>query len=55
MVMGGGTYARAMENIVACGPVFPGRECTEHQPDEYMFVEDLYQIREIYKQAIETI
>ncbi len=55
MVMGGGTYARAMENIVAFGPVFPGRECTEHQPDEYMFVEDLYQIREIYKQAIEAI
>ena len=53
MVIGGGTYARAMDNIVAFGPLFPGRECTEHQPDEYIPVADLYQIREIYKRAIE--
>ena len=30
-VMGGGTYARSMDNIVAFGPVFPGRDCTEHK------------------------
>lgn len=53
MVMGGGTYARAMDNIVAFGPVFPGRECTEHQPDEYILIEDLYKAREIYRLAIE--
>ena len=53
MVMGGGTYARAMDNIVAFGPIFPGRECTEHQPDEYTFIEDLYKIRAIYSLAIE--
>lgn len=51
-VMGGGTYARAMENIVAFGPVFPGRACTEHQKDEYIYAEDLDKIREIYKRAI---
>lgn len=53
MVMGGGTYARAMDNIVAFGPNFPGKECTEHQPNEYALVEDLYRAREIYSIAIE--
>lgn len=53
MTMGGGTYAKAMEHIVAFGPVFPGRECTEHQPNEYVFIEDLYKAREIYRTAIE--
>ncbi|HKM28737.1 MAG TPA: Sapep family Mn(2+)-dependent dipeptidase [Anaerovoracaceae bacterium] len=51
-VMGGGTYARGMDNIVAFGPVFPGRECTEHQKDEYAYVEDLEKACEIYKKAI---
>lgn len=54
-LMGGGTYARAMENIVAFGPVFPGRECTEHQKDEYIYVEDLEKAREIYRIAIEKL
>lgn len=53
MTMGGGTYAKAMDHIVAFGPVFPGRECTEHQADEYIFIEDLYKAREIYRIAIE--
>ncbi len=50
--MGGGTYARSMANIVAFGPVFPGRECTEHQANEYIYLEDLMQAKEIYYQAI---
>lgn len=54
-VMGGGTYARAMDNIVAFGPVFPGRECTEHKKDEYIFLEDLEKAREIYRLAIEKL
>lgn len=54
-VMGGGTYARAMDNIVAFGPVFPGRECTEHQKNEYIYLDDLEKAREIYKVAIEKL
>ncbi len=50
--MGGGTYARAMDNIVAFGPVFPGRECTEHQANEYIALADLMQAKEIYYQTI---
>lgn len=52
MTMGGGTYARAMEGIVAFGPLFPGRECTEHQKDEYILLEDLEKAKEIYKKAL---
>lgn len=54
-VIGGGTYARAMPGIVAFGPMQPGRECTEHQKDEYILLEDLYQAREIYRQTIEKL
>lgn len=52
LIMGGGTYARSMDNIVAFGPVFPGRECTEHQANEYIYLTDLLQAKEIYHQAI---
>lgn len=54
-VMGGGTYARAMAGIVAFGPVFPGRDCTEHKRDEWIYVEDLEKAREIYRLAIEKL
>lgn len=54
-VMGGGTYARAMDNIVAFGPVFPGRECTEHKPDENILISDLEKAREIYRLAMEKL
>ena len=54
-LMGGGTYARAMDNVVAFGPVFPGRELTEHKADEWICVEDLEKAREIYRLAIEKL
>ena len=54
-VIGGGTYARAMPGIVAYGPMRPGRECTEHQRDEYILIEDLSAAKEIYRQAIERL
>ena len=54
-VIGGGTYARAMENIVAFGPMLPGRELTEHQANEYMFIEDLRLAKDIYKSAIRKL
>ncbi|MFI3226957.1 MAG: Sapep family Mn(2+)-dependent dipeptidase [Clostridia bacterium] len=52
LIMGGGTYAREMKNVVAFGPVFQGRECTEHQPNEYMLEEDFYKLKDIYFDAI---
>lgn len=55
IVIGGGTYARAMPGIVAFGPMQPGRECTEHQADEYILLEDLFAAKEIYRRTIEKL
>ena len=52
LATGGGTYARAMENIVAFGPHFPGTPCREHQSDEYISLEDLGRLRRIYGRAL---
>lgn len=55
ILMGGGTYARAMKNVVAFGPRFPGREVTEHQKNEYISVEDFIKSAEIYAEAIQEL
>lgn len=55
MVVGGGTYARAMEHIVAFGPMLPGREMTEHQRNECMPLEDFMLLRTIYGEAIKAL
>lgn len=52
MTIGGGTYARAMDNIVAFGPIFPWRQATEHMKDEHIYVEDLEKLVHIYAKAI---
>ena len=52
---GGGTYARAMKNVVAFGPLLPGRDLTEHEPDEYAYIDDLHLLRKIYTAALESI
>lgn len=53
--IGGGTYARAMKNIIAFGASFPGHESTEHMKDEYILKEDLILNRTIYKKALERL
>jgi succinyl-diaminopimelate desuccinylase len=52
LAIGGGTYARALKNGVAFGPLFPGKEETAHQTDEHIEVEDLLKAAAIYAQAI---
>lgn len=52
IVIGGGTYARAMENAVAFGPLFPGQPELAHQKDEYISIEDLIKITKIYANAL---
>ena len=52
ITIGGGTYARAMENAVAFGPMFPGQEDVVHQKDEYISIEHLMKITKIYAQAL---
>ena len=54
-VMGGGTYARAMPNIVAFGPLFPSSPETEHQKNEYMLTKDIETALRIYELALEKL
>lgn len=50
--IGGGTYAKEMPNIVAFGPIFPGKPDLDHQANEYIEVEDLIANAKIYAHAI---
>lgn len=52
LAIGGATYARSLNLGVAFGPLFPGREDTIHQKDEYILIEDLLKITAIYAEAI---
>ena len=52
MVIGGGTYARAMDHIVAFGARFPGRPELEHQRNEKISIDDLMLLSRIYAEAI---
>lgn len=52
ITIGGGTYARATKNAVAFGPMFPGQPDIAHQKDEYIAIEHLVDIAEIYSKAI---
>lgn len=49
---GGATYARAMDNCVAFGPAFPYTVETEHQPNEFVKLEELKLAMQIYSNAI---
>lgn len=52
LAIGGGTYAKEMPNIVAFGPIFPGKPDLDHQVNEYIEVEDLMMNAKIYAHAI---
>ncbi len=49
---GGATYARAIDNCVAFGALFPGEVLTEHQPNERADLKNLYKAMEIYAHAL---
>lgn len=55
MAIGGGTYAKEMPNIVAFGPIFPGKPDLDHQANEYIEVDDLIKITKIYGDAIKEL
>jgi acetylornithine deacetylase/succinyl-diaminopimelate desuccinylase-like protein len=52
---GGATYARAIDNCVAFGAVLPGKAKTEHQPNEYIVLDDMKIAMEIYMSAFEKL
>jgi len=51
----GGSYAKAMENIVSWGPIFPGEEDTCHEENEYINIESLMLNAKIFAVAIGDI
>lgn len=52
IVIGGGTFARSLSNVVAYGPHFPGKPSFIHQKDEYILVDDLIMATIIYLEAL---
>ena len=50
--IGGGTYAKAIPNVVAFGPIFPGDEVREHKPDEFMEIDKLMKNVHIFAEAL---
>ncbi|MBC2581179.1 dipeptidase PepV [Clostridium sp. DJ247] len=55
IAMGGGTYAKEMPNIVAFGPIFPGKPDLDHQANEYIEIDDLVKLTKIYGNAIKQL
>lgn len=52
LVIGGATYARAVPNTVAFGPVMPGNPDMCHQSNEYVDIEDLITSTKIFAEAL---
>jgi len=52
LTIGGGTFARAIPNVVAFGPHFPGKPSYIHQKDEYIDIDDLILATIIYTEAL---
>lgn len=50
--IGGGTFARATENVVAFGLHMPGKPSYIHQKDEYIEIDDLLLATTIYLEAL---
>lgn len=53
--IGGGTYARSIDNIVAFGPAFPGDADECHQADESMDIDKLLAAAAIYREALRAL
>ena len=52
ITMGGATYARAVPNTVAFGPVFPGQVDLCHQPNEFIDIEAMITSTKIFAEAL---
>lgn len=55
IAIGGGTYAKELPNTVAFGPLFPGRPDLNHQADEYITLEELEELTQIFAQAMAAL
>ncbi|MBQ1376543.1 MAG: M20/M25/M40 family metallo-hydrolase, partial [Lachnospiraceae bacterium] len=55
MVIGGGTYAKALPGIIAFGPEMPDVDYHIHNANEFLIVPEYLQSVEIYLKAIENM
>ena len=55
LVIGGGTYAKALPGIIAFGPEKPDTDYRIHNADEFLIVPEYLQSIEIYLKAIENL
>lgn len=55
LTSGGATYARAMENIIAFGPMFPGEIGSEHQANEHWSLASIERAGAIYYEAFKNV
>lgn len=55
IAIGGGTYARALKCGVAFGPEIEGEEVTIHQADEYITIDRVKLMIEVYSEAVKRL
>ena len=55
LVIGGGTYAKSLKNIIAFGPEMPDTDYRIHNADEFLIIPEYLQSIEIYLKAIENL
>ena len=55
MTIGGGTYAKMFDNILAYGAAFPHDENTMHQADEKFSIDSFMKMARVYARAIESL
>ena len=55
MVIGGGTYAKSLKNIIAFGPEMPGIDYRIHSADENILVSGMEESVLIYMEAIKNL
>ena len=52
LVIGGGTYARAFDNVVAFGARFPGEPELGHMKNEKISADNMVRLAQIYAEAV---
>ena len=52
LVIGGGTYAKAIKNVIAFGCEFPGSDNHIHDANEFVIKDELFKQVELYKHAL---
>ena len=55
MTIGGGTYAKMFDNILAYGAAFPHDPNTMHQADEKFSIDSFMKMARVYARAIESL